>query len=208
MTKNATLTFSAIILLVFVFIAGLYTYKSSDLKNPQGVNTEKSVSWQTYKNKQVGFSIEVPKKVLSNYLDENSWTKVNIFEDKDNVYFTTYPLSETLANNSWQFKIGFASIKSRDEVLPFIEKYYNVKGCTIEYDNQPTTGVISLGVYRKNMTLSMDDEYSCWIGGKHKILYNQDSGKLITYRIVEPFYYVPQGELGEESLASLKFPTE
>lgn len=200
---KTTLKKSAIFLVLTLTLAGC----TSATPSPENVipPTNETVSWKIYNNQQFSFSIEVPKKVLSDYLDDKSWTALNIFEDDHNVYFTTHSLTETLQNKSWDFRIGGTTVKSRDEILPFMESYYEVKGCQVEFNKDENSGFFNLPIFAKDNNLMPDDPFACFIGGKVRVVYDEISGKLITYQLVEPFFYIPGGNVSEEALASLKF---
>lgn len=200
--KNA-LKKSAIFLVLTLTLAGC----AAATPPPENVvpPTNETVSWKTYNSQQFSFSIEFPEKVLSDYLNDKSWTALNIFEDNHNVYFTTHSSEETLQNKSWDFKVGGTSVNNRDEIVPFLESYYGVKGCQVEFNKDENSGFFNLPIFAKNSTLMPDDPLACFIGGKVRVIYDEISGKLITYQLVEPFFYIPRGNVSEESLASLKF---
>lgn len=194
---------STILLFSILLITGCAN-KEPSTQNTQ-TDTKQNISWKTYSNQQMGFSIKIPEKVLSNYIDEKSLVTLTAFEYKASVYFTIHPLEETLKNNSWDFKLSGTTVKSDKEVLPFLESLYGVKGCAVEYNKDENSGFFHLPIYAKNSSLQPDDPLACFIGGKVTTMYDKISGKLITYRIVEPFFYEPGSAVYEESLASLKF---
>jgi hypothetical protein len=166
-------------------------------------NQESDRNWQTYTNEKLGFSISVPKKVLSDFNNEKSWSNLNIFETDNSVIFTTNKTKDEY----WNFKIGGTTVKNRDEIVPFLESYYGIKGCTVEFNKiEEKDGLFYLPIYPKNSNLLPDDPESCFIGGKTSIIYDENSGKIITYRLIEEFFFIPGGSLGDEALESLKFP--
>jgi len=166
--------------------------------------TDETVSWKTYSSQKFGFSIDIPEKVLSDYADDKSWAPLNIFEDDNSAYFTTRSKEETLENNSWDLKIGGATINSKDKITPFLESYYNVKGCETELNRDQDSEFFNIQIFAKNQNLTPDDPMSCFIGGKVKTIYDETSGRLITYQLYEPFFFVPGGNVHEESIASLR----
>lgn len=168
-------------------------------------SAENSVVWQDYTNPDLGFSMKVPQMVLSNYIDPSSLVTLNVFEDKGTVYFTVHPLEETIRNISWDFRIGGTTVKSADEIVPFLESYYGVKGCKVEMSEDKETGLTHVPVSAKQEGLMPDDPMACFIGGKVATLYDEKTGKLITYNLFEPFFYEPGKSVGEEALTSLQF---
>ena len=191
----------------FLFLILLLTgCGSSAPTQDNSLNNKQSISWKTYSNSEMGFSIKVPEKVLSNYMDENSLVDLNIFENNGNVYFTTHSLEDTLKNNSWEYKISGTTINDESEIVPFLESVYGVKGCDdVQYYKDETSGFFNVGVFAKDRSLSPDYPLSCFIAGKIGTIYDKNTGKLITSQIVEPFFFEPGKSVGEESLASLKF---
>lgn len=200
--KN-TLKKSSILLVLILTLAGCTTTPSTE-KTVPSTNNE-TVSWKTYNSQKLSFSIEIPEKILSDNLNDKSWTALNIFEDDHNVYFTTHSSEETLQNKSWEFKVGGTTVNNKDEIIPFLESYYEVKGCQIEFNKDENSGFFNLPIFAKDSNLMPDGQFACFIGGKVRSIYDEISGKLITYQIVEPFFSTPEGNVSEESLASLKF---
>lgn len=137
-----------------------------------------------------GFTMLIPEKVLSDYLNDKSWTALNIFEDDNDIYFSTHSLEETLQNKSLDFKVGGTSIINRAEIVPFLESYDGVNGCKIEFNKDENSGFFNLSIFAKDSTLMPDDPFSCFIGEKFGVVYDEISGNIITYQLVEPFFYI------------------
>ncbi len=182
-----------------------YAKQNTATQNTQ-TDMKSKVSWKTYSNQQMGFSIKIPEKVLSNYIDEKSLVNLNVFEDKKSVYFTIYSREETLKNNSWEFRISGTTVKGDKEVLPALDSiYYGMQGCKVEFNKDKDSEFFYLSLYPKNSSLQLDDPSACFISGKLITIYDKISGKLITYQLGEPFFYEAGGAVDGESLASLKF---
>jgi hypothetical protein len=164
-----------------------------------------SLSWEEYRNENFAFSMKVPKSVLSDYADETSWETLNVFEDEDSVYFTTDSLEDTLKDHSWDFKIGGSTLKSKEDALSFLEGYYEVDGCQIEFKEDEDSRQFKILIYAENPELMPDDPYACFIGGKVHTVYDEISGKLLTYQLLDQYFFIPGASVGEESLASLEF---
>lgn len=169
------------------------------------LNKEQVVSWQTYKNSDLGFSIKVPEKVLTDYTDEYSLTDLNIFEDKGVVYFTAHSFEETLKNDLSEFMVIGTTIKDQNDILPFYEATYGVAGCKIEFSKDESSGFFYLAIFAKDDSLPVDDPLACAVSGKVRTVYDSVSGKLITYHVNQPFFYEPGGAVGEEALESFEF---
>jgi hypothetical protein len=161
--------------------------------------------WKTYTNETLGFSMNVPTQILSDYLDESSLSTLLIFEDENHVYFTSHPLEQTLQDESWDFRVGGGTLNNKDEAVDFLESYYRVDGCEVEFHENEVTGFLALVIFPIDTTLMPDDPASCGISGKVRIFYDEISGKLITYQLIESFFYIQGGNVSDESLASLEF---
>jgi hypothetical protein len=173
------------------------------------------VSWKDYSSQKFGLSIKVPEKVLLDYNDKSSWSKLNIFEDDKGIIFTTQSsLGEALEMRSWDLRIGISTISSKDEdkIVSFLESFYEVKGCKVQFNKDKGSDLFNVLIYgdgEKNVTKSLDDPYACPFGGKMTTTYDEISGKLITYNTFQSFFLIPgddpMNNVADESLKSLKF---
>jgi hypothetical protein len=169
-------------------------------------NTSEVVSWKTYTSENLGFSLDIPNRVLRDFNDESSWASLNVYETDNTVYFSTADSLEATLENRWEFKIGGSSLSSEDEVLTFLESFYGVEGCSIEISENEETDASWVFISAKDRSLMPDDPMSCFIGGvKNRTFYDEESEKLITYRLLERFFFIPGGSLDEKALASLDF---
>lgn len=175
------------------------------------------VTWLTYaggtENPELaGFTMQYPEMVLADSADPKSLVKLNVFTQigempitKGAVYFTTHSLEDTVKNSSWDFRVGVLDSDELSQVIPFLESFYEVKGCEFEFNKDETTGFTNIGIAPADATLTSDEASTCFIGGKVVTTYDEVTGKLITYNLVEPFFYQPGGDVSEQALASLKF---
>jgi hypothetical protein len=200
---------SATILFLTLFISGCATTttpsKTEQDTTSKETPAQQEIAWKPYSNTQLGFTINVPEKVLTDFNDEKSLKTLNIFEDGKSVYFSTYTLEETLQNKTSDFIINGTTVKDEIEIVPFLESNYGVKGCAIESHEDPSTGFFNIIISADDKTLSPEDPNSCFIGGKIRTMYDKTTGKLITYQFVEQFFFEPGGSVGEKALESLKF---
>lgn len=202
---------SALSLFLAIMLTGCSVEPPAPTNNQPGnqANTgspEHKTTWRTYENQKLGFSLNVPDSVMTDPEDPASLATLNIFETKDWVYFTTNPLDETLKNFSWNFRIGGTKINKESEIVPFIESAYGVKGCKMDSQKDPETGLTYIFIDSKLQNLSPDDPLACWIGGKLRVLLDDKSGRLITYTTTERFFQQPNGYADEDAMASFKFP--
>ncbi len=176
-----------------------------------------AITWKTYENPQFGFfTMQYPEQVMLSQSDSPTLRPLNVFEEigempitKGSVYFTTRSLEDTVKDKLWDLRVGVLDSDTKDQVVPFLEEFYGVKGCAVEYNDNPENGYKSVTISAKDTTLQPDDPNSCFVGGKVVTAYDEATGKLITYKIVEPFFYEADGNVSEQALASLKFePTK
>lgn len=179
-------------------------------KNLEEIPDKKNdgVTWKTYNNKKLGFTINVPEKVLSDSNDENSWKTLNIFESDNSVCFTPLSKEEMIQNKNalCDLKIGGITVRNRNEIVPFLESFYHTAWCQVEFNKDIESGNFYLPIFAKDNTiLDLDDPQRCFIAGKVGTIYDENSGKLITSQVIQQYFFIPGGSLWEESGASLKF---
>lgn len=167
-----------------------------DVSTP--INAEKNLYWNGYTNDYMAIAIKVPERVLKNSKDPSSLTALNIFDDRDNVYFTTDTFKDTLKNKSWHFRISGTTIKDKNEILDYLENLYTLQGCKISFSEDKNTGYETV-ILTSTVPL-------CSFNGDIKTIYDKSTGKIISYKTTgDQFFTVPGGNVTAESLASLKF---
>lgn len=175
------------------------------------LNGKQKYTVRSYSNYQLGFTIKVPAKVKSKQgnIETNPLVPLNVYEEKDSVYFSTDTLENTLKNSSWDLKITGSKMKKRDFIVPYLESVYGVKGCTMEMNKlEGKDDFYSIILLAKEETLSPDDPNACFIAGKVRSMYHSKSKKLITLQTIEPFFYLEKGPVSEEVLETLEFMPE
>jgi len=207
-----TIKIFSILFISIIVLSGCASTKPTQEKSKEDtISVSQNIPRKTYTSQTLGFSIDVPENVLRDSADRTSLAKLDIFEDQGNVYFTTKPLDETMQNSSWDLKISGKTVRNRDEIKSFIQSQYgysDMTDCELEFNqNQSKAGLFQISIYHKNKDLLLD-ENPCFISGKTSILYDETSGKIITYNITEPFFFISDeySDDSEKSLLSLKFP--
>lgn len=169
---------------------------------PVLTNTAPAVTWKTYSNPQLGFSVFVPEQVIIN----SSLVPLNIYEEKNAVYFSGQSLEDALVSRAYEMKIMGTTVKNESEILPFIESAYGVKGCKVGLSDIPENLELKfVNVSAKKENLMPDDPEACFFAGKLSVLYRPTDGKVLTSQSVGQTFLLPDGYAGERVNVSLKF---
>ena len=170
------------------------------------IETKQKYLVKSYTNYQAGFSIGVPTMVKSRIgnIETNPLVPLNIYEERDAVYFSTETFKDTLENSSWDLKISTVRLKSKSEVLPYLKSIYGINGCNLEM-NEFEEGAYDLILSPKDPTLSHEDPNSCFIDGTVRSVYYTYPKRVTTFKVKEPFFYLEKGPVSEEVLETFKF---